>query len=261
MIYAISDLHGSYKALEGVTAFLNNEKVDLNKDKLLLLGDYIDRGPDSLKVLEKIISLQEKFGERNIIALKGNHEELFLAWLKNPVNTLTLNNGGIQTVASFLQGDLGKIYYDGIGNLLDQDYNKVNNEIVDYINEEYKDIINWIENLPYYHEEKNTLFVHAGFNEFPSRHWSESSTDDMTWMFPAQYGYTPWNKVVVAGHIMTRELHPEYTSQELKDSIYRNKDHIYIDGAAFINEKANILEVDDQKREYYDAWTGQIIPE
>ena len=60
---------------------------------------------------------------------------------------------------------------------------------------------------------------------------------------------------------MTRELHPEGVPQEKEDSIYRNKDHIFIDGAAPITNHINILAYDENGYLYYDAETGEILPE
>lgn len=70
-IYAISDIHGFleefYKSLR---------LVDLSGDnKLILLGDYIHCGPNSYGVLDRIIELQQKYGNDKVIALLGNHEE------------------------------------------------------------------------------------------------------------------------------------------------------------------------------------------
>lgn len=75
-IYAMSDIHGCLRAFEEALV-----KVDLSGDnKLLLLGDYIHGATyeGSLGVLEKIISLQEKYGSDKVIALAGNHEDMAL---------------------------------------------------------------------------------------------------------------------------------------------------------------------------------------
>ena len=73
-LFAMSDIHGFY--IEFIEAL---ELVDLeNEDTMLLiLGDFIHGGPGSYQVIEKIISLQEQYGDR-VVALIGNHEELYL---------------------------------------------------------------------------------------------------------------------------------------------------------------------------------------
>jgi serine/threonine protein phosphatase 1 len=66
--YAIGDIHGCFETLNLLLETIN---YNIDSDKLILLGDYIDRGIDSIGVLDKIIELQ-KSGD--VIALMGNHE-------------------------------------------------------------------------------------------------------------------------------------------------------------------------------------------
>lgn len=76
--FMMSDIHGFYEAFE--TAL---NKVDFSgENQLFLLGDYIDYGPDSRKVLEKIKALQEIYGSQKVITLMGNHEKALLDWLE-----------------------------------------------------------------------------------------------------------------------------------------------------------------------------------
>lgn len=68
---AIGDIHGCLNALKTVTQ-LAGLTTD---DRLVLLGDYVDRGPDSRGVIDWV--LQKQTG-MEVVALKGNHEELML---------------------------------------------------------------------------------------------------------------------------------------------------------------------------------------
>lgn len=267
-IYAISDVHGMYeKFAEAIEEIL---KVKKPEDKIIILGDNIDRGFGSLKIIQKIMELQEEFGSDKVIALMGNHEEMFLAWLNNRYNTLTFHNGGTRTVESFIERNLFlNMFLTYIDNkFVDYTGKDRTEEVLNFILDRYRKEIEWMRSLKYFHQEGDTLFVHAGFDEIPGHHWSDSSTETMTWKYPAEMGYTPWNKRVVAGHIMTRELHPEWVPQEQENDIYRNKEHIYIDGGACseifdLEGQLNILQVkvDGDKQEYYDFRTGKIIPE
>ncbi len=58
MVWVISDIHGMYDQLVMLL-----RKIDLN-DQVIFLGDYIDRGPDSKKVLDLLIALKQ---DRNYI--------------------------------------------------------------------------------------------------------------------------------------------------------------------------------------------------
>ncbi|MEM9260991.1 MAG: metallophosphoesterase, partial [Bacteroidota bacterium] len=70
--YAISDIHGcaaTFRTALKTIAFSQ-------KDELFLLGDYIDRGPDSMGVLEHIWTLQATGYE--VTCLRGNHEQMLI---------------------------------------------------------------------------------------------------------------------------------------------------------------------------------------
>ena len=76
--YCMSDIHGCLSAfnsaLELVLEHLNEPDT-----ALLLLGDYVHRGKDSIDVLERIIGLQKEYGKDKVIALMGNHEEMAIS--------------------------------------------------------------------------------------------------------------------------------------------------------------------------------------
>ena len=77
-IYAVGDIHGHLEALDGAL-----EIVNLDGDpgaSLVLLGDYVDRGPQSRGVLERVWELQHRHGDR-VVALLGNHDCWMLDWL------------------------------------------------------------------------------------------------------------------------------------------------------------------------------------
>ena len=92
-LFAIGDIHGCFDTLEELV----NNKIQLKKsDKLILLGDYIDRGDKSKEVVEYIIDLQKK--GFNILPLMGNHEAMLLDAYDNEKNTLKwIQNGGSET--------------------------------------------------------------------------------------------------------------------------------------------------------------------
>ena len=125
--YAIGDVHGNdallgnlleqvYKhaALDGCRAPGSNRTASLTCH-LVFLGDYVDRGPGSKRVLEMVmqeLAFASRLGETNSSrdsmfathALKGNHEENFLDFLaqkSNPRHFLGYNMGGLATVRSY----------------------------------------------------------------------------------------------------------------------------------------------------------------
>ena len=70
----IGDIHGCDKALR---ALLEKAAPDEKQDRLILLGDLFDRGPDSRQVLQTVKALEEQFAERFVL-LRGNHEDYLL---------------------------------------------------------------------------------------------------------------------------------------------------------------------------------------
>ena len=69
--YAIGDVHGCFTALRTLVDLVN-PKLD---DQIIMLGDYVDRGPNSRGVLQWLIDQQEA---RNLVCLRGNHEIMML---------------------------------------------------------------------------------------------------------------------------------------------------------------------------------------
>ena len=78
--YMMSDIHGFLEAFEAAL-----KKTDLSgKNQLILLGDYIDYGPDGRAVLEKVRALQEKYGsEKIILGADARKEKIAISgWLE-----------------------------------------------------------------------------------------------------------------------------------------------------------------------------------
>ncbi|MBW2368198.1 MAG: serine/threonine protein phosphatase [Deltaproteobacteria bacterium] len=95
-IYAIGDIHGCYEKLRALM-----EKIDIcpQRDTLIFLGDYIDRGPQSYEVVDYLITLKHQF--KNLVFLKGNHEIMLLDYLNGVGRMVFLLNGGKETLDSY----------------------------------------------------------------------------------------------------------------------------------------------------------------
>jgi len=99
MLYAIGDIHGEIVKLEALLATLRPGAGD----RLVFLGDYVDRGPDACAVVERLIRLQR---EVPCVFLLGNHESMFLDFLgwrdaRYFAGDAFLQNGGARTLASY----------------------------------------------------------------------------------------------------------------------------------------------------------------
>ena len=73
--YAFGDVHGYRRTLCALLAKLGL----VSGDRLIFVGDYVDRGPDSTGVIDEIIGL-ERSGY-DVVKLRGNHDEWFIDWL------------------------------------------------------------------------------------------------------------------------------------------------------------------------------------
>lgn len=251
--YALPDIHGNLKGLNQAidTIF---KQFDFKKDRIVFLGDYIDRGVDSLGVVKRLYNLQKKYGSETIICLKGNHETMFLDWLHNPVNIeFIMNDYKLRTINSFSQGhfDLCDFYLEYSYGIIDrntrEDYTY---KIAQHINAKHSDIINWLKNLPYYLdriEEENTLYIHGGIEEEDlGLSWKEYTTEhQMVWKYPPSYGMNPYGFNIVSGHIMVDEFW-KFSDKPIYKP-YLSGNHYYIDGASPYNDVLNILKVENNR--------------
>jgi serine/threonine protein phosphatase 1 len=91
----IADIHGNSTAFDAILRAVEPKPEDL----LITLGDYIDGGPDSRGVMERLISLGS---QTRLVPLRGNHEEMMLrAWEFPQEVDLWLKVGGRETLASY----------------------------------------------------------------------------------------------------------------------------------------------------------------
>ena len=81
LLYAVGDIHGRLDLLEDLLSLIEREARASNAGRrtLVFLGDYVDRGPDSRGVVERLITdLPQGFDAH---FLKGNHEAILLDFL------------------------------------------------------------------------------------------------------------------------------------------------------------------------------------
>jgi len=156
-LYAIGDIHGSLESLERLLDKIN---LDLTVDRLLFVGDYIDRGPRSKGVVDYIIRLKDQAPPGQIICLKGNHEAMFLDFLAGGQGDMFLFNGGLATLEDYW-GD------DWVG----QDRESLTLP---------PDHAQFFQDLELYYEMPDYIFVHGGLK--PGVPLDEQVEDDLLWI-------------------------------------------------------------------------------
>lgn len=101
-LYAIGDVHGRFDCLEMLHETIAREiERDRPADwRIVHLGDYVDRGPQSARVLDFLARRGAE--DARILALAGNHDEGFLDFLADPARgRLFIDHGGFDTAASY----------------------------------------------------------------------------------------------------------------------------------------------------------------
>lgn len=160
---------------------------------LITLGDYIDRGPDSAKIIDTLIHLPlEGFEAKH---LKGNHEDLFLEFLKNPSEGLLwMTNGGWATLLS---------YGLEVSELPDrlEDLATVQAKLLERMPKEH---ITFLQSLRLFYKIGDYYFVHAGIA--PNVSLDEQSEDDLLWIRgDFIHSKREFEKIVVHGHTISKE--------------------------------------------------------
>ena len=104
LVYAIGDVHGCYDPFRRLLTLIAADAAVSAAGRtpiLVLLGDYVDRGPASAEVLEAVAWLRTNAGYE-VHALAGNHEQVMLDFLSDPVRGASwLDFGGRETLASY----------------------------------------------------------------------------------------------------------------------------------------------------------------
>lgn len=213
----ISDIHGCYHEL---VQLLEVVRYTPSEDRLILLGDYVDRGPHSKQVIEKIMALAEN---EHVIVLRGNHDQRFLSLAQSRDDELLhlfFKYGGQATLTSYCA---------------DQQFKSVD-DMMDYIYTNYKEHFTFLNETKFYFEDERFIYVHAGLHpEYPN--WKEQ---------PARYflsireqflqNDTCVDKVVVFGHTVTNTL-------QNCSGIWFTDDKIGIDGGCTFHHQLNCLEI------------------
>lgn len=192
--YAIGDIHGCDRSFQALL-----EQIALQPgDALILLGDLIDRGPDSKGVIDRVFQLQE--AGHSVTCIRGNHEQLLLNARLDPDKVeLWLMNGGRQTLESFgvsQPQDIPKLY------------------------------LTFFRSMPYFYETGRYLCVHGGLN-FSRPHPLERPEALMwarAWYEQIDYDWLG-ERIVLHGHTPTELKTIEAQQKEILQNKYLNLDN------------------------------------
>ena len=168
---AIGDVHGRADLLEGLLARIEYEMED-QPYRLIMLGDYIDRGPDSRGVIDALLALRRK--RRDTVFLKGNHEQALIDFLGAPdEGEPWLSWGGAETAESY-----GVAVREGAGpDAPERAPEAIAADLAEALPDRH---FAFLMTLALSHREGDHLFVHAGLN--PDRPLEDQRERDMLWI-------------------------------------------------------------------------------
>lgn len=100
-VFVIGDIHGCSDEPALILRHLESQEGLKETDLIVMLGDYIDRGPDGKGVIDLALDLKRRFP--NTRFLKGNHEDMLLDFLGfgGHLGQAFLYNGGLETIQSY----------------------------------------------------------------------------------------------------------------------------------------------------------------
>jgi serine/threonine protein phosphatase 1 len=202
----VGDIHGK---LALFNQLLDEMEYRPEKDRLVLIGDLVDRGEDSRGVVERAIELRTAAPER-VTVLRGNHEEMMLDWIKDPEGPqaeLWYYNGGIETLRSYATpaGDISLpvSHYD------------------------------FLKSLPTWHEDEHAIYVHAALpegenGEFLHPRESAEESAELLWSRNKHFFAEYKGKTVVFGHTIVGLYFGE------REKVWIRDDLIGVDTGAYL---------------------------
>lgn len=165
--FIIGDIHGCLDMLKRLVDKIGWQP---EQDRLIFLGDYIDRGEDSRGVVDFILQLLDI--SPHVRCLKGNHESLFLDYIDGEDYSTFLMNGGENTLASYSSGNRNGIPMEHIS---------------------------FFRSLEIMIELEDYYVVHAGFR--PEVDPEDQSEEDFLWIRePFLFSEYDFGKRIIFGH-------------------------------------------------------------
>ena len=201
----VGDIHG---CLDMLKRLVDKIGWDPGADRLVFIGDYIDRGENSKGVIDFIIELKKD--SQFVQCLIGNHEQMFLDYLSGSDLNSFIANGGLTTLRSYKQAQR------------EAEEPLIPASHLDY----FSSLVTMVELDEYY-------VVHAGFR--PGRPVEEQDLFDMVWIRDEFiYSSYDFGKPVIFGHT------PLYAPMVLENKIG-------IDTGAVYGNRLTCLEIPERR--------------
>lgn len=194
-VYAVGDVHGCADELDRLLALIDADDTARGPamTTLIFIGDLVDRGPASARVIERMCELVA--AERDVRFLAGNHEEIFARALDGDAKALRLfvRIGGRETALSY---GIGEAEYERL------DYDELAAALDRQVPARHRSFLDRLENMI---ELGDYIFVHAGVH--PDVPLDAQDPSDLRWIrSPFLDHGRPLGKMVVHGHTIADDL-------------------------------------------------------
>lgn len=262
-IICMSDIHGCFDVFERRLEQLGGlHSVLHGSDQLILLGDYINYGPESGKVLRRIFSLQQSCPER-VIVLRGNHEDALAGWLRQHFgqrsaddawyNNWLADKMHVQTIRGLVTEEQWAQLLELKGRVA---ADELEHHVAQMLWSRDRKLFQWLLKLPYFHKTQTQIFVHAGVDE-EAEDWWELGTPDyyFTQKFPPTTGR--FYRDIIAGHVGTAGLAKD---QAFHDVFWDGDSHYFCDGTTAKSGKLPVLVYDTERKQYFSLGKDEPAP-
>ena len=222
--FVVGDIHGQLDKLDALLPKLF--KRIRPGDTLVFVGDYVDRGPESRGVVDRVIELQEGGWPGPVVTLMGNHEWMlldFIAEEKKLHPSIWIQNGGMKTIESYADGHTPPEWWD------------------EFVPERHKQFYT---SLRLWHRDSRGIYVHAGLR--PGQRPEDADADEREnedgclWIRePFIKSNYAWKRVVVFGH--TPQFESIRGSKEPKFRPLNRPEKIGIDTGCAYAERGGYL--------------------
>lgn len=181
--YVIADTHGRFDLLSQAISIIERRAGD-DDSKLIVLGDFVDRGPASRSIID-LLKAGPSLPNWRWIVLQGNHEEMMSVCARgHAALNWWIGNGGGATLHS---------------------YGYVNGDAINPLKPDLLAHLDWLDTLPVTHEDAHRIYVHAGVPF--DKQIADTSADTLQWMlYPGDVEHADAEFHPDKGHISGKHI-------------------------------------------------------
>ncbi len=230
-IWVLSDVHAHLSLLE------EHWRRRKPEDVFIILGDFINRGNDSLSTLRKVMEYSK---EPHVYVLKGNHEDAMVRFLEPEYHT---------TYEKILKNPQS-LYYQMAEEISGETPTQ------EMLKTRFEPLFSFLENLPLFLEDEHYIYVHAGIENRIDYHNSSKKS-----LIGEDYFYDRGHmasKIVVCGHFPVAM----YRTQEYSNNVLIDLDKriICVDGGlgSTTYGQLNCLRISEQKDPTYEVYVADV---